>query len=266
MGGMTRAHRAGLIKYAQISGASDSDTTGLAMTAEDGIKITTDDIIIACIELAVTTNDKTDLTAGATIIAGNKITVPDSNNDVVCCWWLATNAGLQQSSPFVQSEIGTGANADTAITIAGISTTDVLISVISINDTTGAWTDQTADITITAVDTIECANSTTGEKLYAMWMDASGPKGFSALHLRFALGNLDTSPSSQPSTATITGILALDTPLSVLCLDETDGDILDDLTTVSTAAAGSLSIFESSPTDQAGAEVLVFWQKANDLD
>ena len=262
---MTRAHRAGLIKYAQIAGAADSATTGLAMAAEDGTKITTDDIIIACIELAASTNDKTDLTAGATIIAGNKITVPDSNNDVVCCWWLATNAGLQQSSPFVQSEIGTGVSADTNITIADISVTDVLISVVSIDDTTGAWTDQTSDITITAANTIQCSNSTTGEKLYALWMDASGPKAFSALHLRFALGNLDASPSSQPSTVTISAILAVDTPFSVLCLDETDGDILDDLTTVSTAADGSLSVVESSPTDQAGAEVLVFWQKANDI-
>lgn len=263
---MTRATRAGLIKYAQVAGAADSATAGVSITAEDGVAITTDDIIIGCLELAQTTNAKTNITSSASIIAGGKITVPASANDVIACWWLATNAGLQVSSPFIQSEVGAGELANVAITIAGISTTDVLIHCISINTTSGAWTDQTADTTITAANTIKVANSTSGQSVWVMWMDLSGNRGFAALNLQFKIGNIDSSPSTDPSVATLTGINEEDVPLVVLCLDETDGDILDELTSVTTVSAdNTLTIDEPSPTATAGAELLVFYQKSNDL-
>lgn len=265
MGGMNRAVRAGIIKYGQIAGSADSSTVGLAMSAEDGVAITTSDTIIACIELAQTTNAKTDRTSASAIIAGGKITVPTSTNDVVACWWLAQDAGLQVASPFIVSEIAVGTTALGATTIAGISTTDIIISAISIHGTTGAWIDQTSDMVITASNTVTCANDLSGQSLWVMWMDLTG-RGFSALNLQFGLANIDTSNSTDPSLVTLTGIKDEDVPLVVLCLDETDGNILDEFTSVTSVSADdTLSITEPSPTASSGAELIVFYQKSNDL-
>jgi hypothetical protein len=263
---MTRAVPKALIKFALFAGAADSATAGLACAAEDGTAITTNDIIIGCIEMAQTTNVITDRTSAAAIIAGGKITVTASANDVIACWWLARDAGLQVASPFIASEVGAGTTADTNITITGISTTDVIISAVSVNTTTGAWTDQTNDTTITAANTVQCGNDTSSTTVVVLWMDLSGPRSFSSLNLQFAVGTIDSSPSTDPSSATLTGINDEDIVLSVVCVDETDYDVLDDLTSVTTVASDdTLTVDEPSPTATAGAKLLVFYQKTNDL-
>ena len=271
---MTRATRAGLIKFAVVAGAADSATAGISVAAKDGTAITTDDIIIACVELAQTTNDKTDRTATAAIIAGGKITVANSENDVILVWWMATNAGLQVSSPFIMGGDGDGTTAATAIAVTGISTTDIPICCVSVHTTTGAWTDQTDKMTITDDDEIKiAANDTSGQRILVMWMDVSGPCGFAAMNLQFGLANMDASPTSQPSSATLTDILAEDVPLVVIVLDETDGDLLEEMGAQTTVSAdATLAVDDTpvggdpSPTDLAGAELMVFYQKSNDLD
>jgi hypothetical protein len=264
---MTRATRAALIKFAVVAGAADSSTAGISVAAEDGTAITTNDIIIACVELAQTSNAKTDRTAASAIIAGGKITVPASANDTILVWWMARDAGQQVSSPYIRAEIAAGGSADTNMAIAGIATSDLLICVASIHSTTGAWTDRTANSSITSAGNVQCDESTTGEYIFVVWMDLSGPRSFSALNLQFALANIDTSPSTDPSSATVSGLKSEDTLQVVLCLDETDGDVLDELTAVSSCTVdGTLTVDEPSPTASSGAELFVFWQKANDLD
>ena len=263
---MTRATRAGLIKFAILSGAADSATTGIATAAGDGVAITTDDILIGVLELAVTTNEWTDTTADSAIIAGGKITCPESNTDTVAVWWLATNAGLQVSSPFVASEIGTGALANTNIIISGIATTDILISVVEVDVTSGAWTDRTAASSITAANTIQCTDSTNGNSVFVVYLDLSGPRSFSAINLQFGIATVDSSPSTDPSSATLTGINSNDVLLVALCADETSFGLIDDLTSVTSVSADdTLTVNEPSPTSTSGAKILCIYQKSNDL-
>jgi len=264
---MTRATRAGLIKFALLTGAADSATAGITTAAKDGTAITTSDIIIGVLELAVTANTWTDITSSSAIIAGGKITCPNSDTDVVAVWWMATDAGLQVASPIVQAEVGAGALANTNITIANISTTDVLIAAIEINTTTGAWTDRTDTTSVTAANTVQCTASTNTNALFVMWMDLSGPRGFAALNLQFGIATIDSSPSTDPSSATLTGINAEDVLLVALVVDETDYDALDEVASVSSVASDdTLTVDEPSPTATAGAKILCFYQKSNDLD
>jgi len=98
-------------------------------------------------------------------------------------------------------------------------------------------------------------------------MDLTGPRSFSALNLQFRIGTIDSSPSTDPSSAALTGINADDILFSVLVVDETDYDIIDDLTSVSSVASDdTLTIDEPSPTATAGSKLLCFYQKVNDLD
>jgi hypothetical protein len=262
---MTLAARAGLVKFDIVDGAADSATAGLAIAAADGTAITTDDTIIACIELAQTTNAWTDRTASAAIIAGNKITVPDSANDKIAVFWLARNAGLQVDSPFIAAMLVAGSNTD-AKTATGIAVGDTIIACIGIHGSTGAWTDRTTDCVITAADTITQAEDSSGETLLIIYMDQTGPRAFSALNLGFGIGTMDSSASSQPTTATITGIKVGDTPLVVLAVDETDYDALYELASYSSVSVdGTLDITsEPSPTATVGSKVLVLYQRAND--
>lgn len=264
---MDRAVRAGLLKFALIDGAADSATAGISVAAGDGVAITTDDIIVGVLELTVTTNAWVDITSGATIIAGGKITTPDSANDKIGIWWMARNAGLQVASPFIASELGAGASADTNITITGIQTTDIIISAVEINATTGAWTDRTAATSITAANTVQCTASTSGNFVHVIYMDLSGNRAFSSINIQFGIATIDSSPSTDPSSATLVGINAEDVVLTALAGDEADYDALDDLTSVVTVDSDdTLTIDEPSPTQTAGSKLLVFYQKSNDLD
>lgn len=266
MTGMTRAVRAGLIKFALLTGAADSATAGITCTAGDGTAISSSDTLIAVMELAQTSNAWTDVTSSSSI-SGTKVLCPESADDKIAVWWLAADAGLQVSSPFVKAEVGAGALANTDITISGISTTDVIICAVEINATSGAWTDRTATTSVTAANTVQCTASTSGNSVFVMWMDLSGPRGFSSLNLQFGIGTIDSSPSTDPSSATLTGINDEDVLLVCLCVDETDYDALDELTGVATISADdTLSIDEPSPTATAGAKLLCFYQKSNDLD
>ena len=260
-----KAVRAGLVKFALLTGAADSATAGITCTAGDGTAITLNDLIIGAIELAVTTNVWTDRSASCEIITGGKVTVPNSENDKVAVFWLARDAGLQVDSPFVASGIGTGALANVSIPVTGILTTDDLIAVIEVNTASGAWTDRTAASSIYTDGNVRCTSSTNGNTIYVLWMDQSGPRGFSAFHPRFYIGTIDTSPTTDPSSATVTGVDTTDKILSVLCVDETDYDILNDLTVYTTiAAADTVTIDEPSPTATSGAKLLVFVQKGVD--
>ena len=263
---MTQATRSAVLKFALLTGAADSATAGITCTAGDGTAITTSDIIVGCLELAVTTNVWTDRTASAAIIAGGKITVDNSENDKVAVWWLARNAAGQVDSPFIGTGIATGALANTSMTLTGIALTDTLISVIEVNASSGAWTDRTAATSIYAANTIRCTQSTNGNIVYVLYMDNSGPRGFSALNLQMGIATVDSSPTTDPSSATLTSIHAKDVIFSAVCVDETNYNVLYDLTAYCTAGTHLITVDEPSPTATAGAKILVFFQKSNDLE
>lgn len=267
MSGMQRARRAGLIKFALLTGAADSATAGITCTAGDGTAITTSDQLIGVMELAQTTNAWSDKTANSSITSGGKVLVPESANDKVAVWWMACDAGLQVASPFIAAGVGAGALANTDITITGIETTDTIICAVEIDATSGAWTDRTAATSITATNTVQCTASTAGNSLFVMYMDKSGPRGFSSINLQFGIATVDASPSSEPSTATLTGINDEDKLLVALCADETDYDALDELSSYITVSADNTLTITSqpSPTSTVGAKLLCFYQKTNDL-
>lgn len=263
---MTRATRAGLLKFAMVAGAADSSTAGITTAAQDGTAITTSDILIAVMELATSTNTWTDVTSSSDIIAGGKVTLPNSASDTVAILWMATNAERQVASPFIASEIGAGAGANSDITISGINTSDVIIMAVEVNATTGAWTDRTGNTTITAADTVQCSDSTSGNTVIVIYMDMTGPRGFSALNLHFGIATIDSSPSSIPSTATLTGVNAEDVLLVAVIVDETDFDVLADLSSVSVVSADdTLTITEPSPTATFESKIFCLYQKSNDL-
>jgi hypothetical protein len=268
---MDRAVRAGLVKFAILTGAADSATVGITCAAADGTAITPNDKLVGVLELAQTTNAWTDTTANASteIITGGKVTCPASADDKVAVWWMARDAGMQVDSPFIASEVGAGALANTNITITGINPSDLIISAVEINVTTGAWTDRTYTTTITAANTVQCSASTNGNSLWVMYMDRTGPRAFSALNLQMRVGTVEATPSPAPddSDVTITGINLEDTILAALCVDETDYDALDEITSILTVTADDTARMNvTSPSTTAGAKVLVFYQKANDLD
>lgn len=264
---MTRATRSGLVRFDLVAGAADSNTVGVSVSSSDAIAITTNDILVGVLELATSTNEWTDVTDSSDIIDGGKVTFPTSASDNVAVWWLQTDSGAQVASPFIAAEVGAGALADTNITIANISTSDVIISAIEIDASTGAWTDRTSTTSITAADTVQCTQSTNGNSVFVIYMDLNGPRAFAALNLQMGIATIDTSPSTDPSSATLVGINAEDVVLVALAVDETDYDALDELTSsVSAVAEDTLTIDEPSPTQTSGSKILCFYQKSNDLD
>lgn len=266
---MTRATRAGLIKFALVDGAADSATAGLTVEAGDGTSIGADDILIGVMELATTTNAWTDVTDDSAVLEAGTVTCPASGSDKIAVWWMAVDEEQQVASPFVMASVGAGAGAGKTADIdaTGISETDDIIAAIEINTTTGAWTDRTSATSITEDDVVQCTASTVGNMLFVMWMDLSGPRAFSSLNLQFGIATIDSSPTSDPSSATLTDIKAEDTVLVALIVDETDYDALYEVTDeVSVASDGVLTVDEPSPTATGGAKILCFWQKANDLD
>jgi len=266
---MTRATRAGLIKCAVLVGANDSATAGIVTAAQDGTAISTDDILIAVLELKDSTNAWADITSTTDIIAGGKITCPDSADDNIFVLWMATNAGLQVSSPFIAAGVGVGAVGNTAIAITGIEESDVIIAAIQIDTTDGLWTDRTDNTTISDDGEVKCSDSTNTDDLFVIWMDLTGPRGFSAVNLQFGIATLDSSPSSNPSSATLTDIKAEDTILVALIADETDYDAMQEVASVvSVTSDGVIAVDEPDPatTATAGSKIFCIWQKANDLD
>jgi len=263
---MTQATRAGLIKFALCTGSAASATTGIACTAKDGVKITMNDILIAVMEVQASDSVWTDVTDSSAIIAGNKIQCPESNTDMIAVLWLATDAGLQVSSPFVAAELGIGALANVAITISGIAVADVLIAAIEIDTTSGAWTDRTDKTTIDAANVVKCTESTDGNSLFVLYMDLTGPRAFSSLNLQFGIATIDSSPSSEPSTATLTGVNDEDVLLVALVVDEASYEALDELTSVSSVSADDTLIIDCpSPAGTAGAKIFCLYQKTLDL-
>lgn len=267
MTGMERATRAGLIKFALLTGAADSSTAGITCAAQDGIALAVGDILIGVINLTQTTNLWVDVTATSSIIAG-KLKCPESNNDVIAVWWMAATSSVGQvASPFLAAEVGAGALGATAITIAGVETSDVLVSVIEIDVTSGAWTDRTDNSEITDSDEIKCSDSTNGNSVFAMYMDLTGPRAFAAVNIQMGIATIDSSASTDPSVATLTGINAEDVVLVALVVDETDYDVIDELTSLITVSADdTLEVDEPSPFATSGSKILVFYQKSNDLD
>jgi len=267
---MTRATRAGLLKFALVSGAADSDSAGVTTAAQDGTAITTSDILISVMELAATTNVWTDVTADSdtAIIAGGKVTFPASAGDVVAILWLARDAGLQVASPFVASEVGAGALADVDITISGIAVGDVIVAAVEINVTSGAWTDRTGTTSITEADTVQCTASTNGNTVMVIYMDLTGPRSFAALNLHFGIGTVDASPGDTDSTITLTGVNAEDALLMAVAVDETDYDVVDDITSYCVVSADDTLTFSNEPseTTTSGSKVFCLYQKSNDLD
>ena len=64
-----------------------------------------------------------------------------------------------------------GAGANTNMAITGIKTTDLLMSVIEIAQTTGVPTDRTAACAITSNGNIQCTTSTANDVLLVHWWD-----------------------------------------------------------------------------------------------
>ncbi|KKK88936.1 hypothetical protein LCGC14_2738140, partial [marine sediment metagenome] len=195
MGGSNRAYDKALIKFAVFAGAADSATVGLDVDAEDGTAIVATDVILGCIEMAASTHAITDRTAASAIIAGGKITVPESDTDKIAVWWLSTDGQRQTASPYIKAEIGAGTTADTDITITGIKVGDEIISAVQVNTATGLWTDETGDTTITADNTVQSTNSTSNGSVFVIWMDRSGGQAYSALNLQFGIATVEASPS-----------------------------------------------------------------------
>lgn len=67
--------------------------------------------------------------------------------------------------------VATGAGASTNIAVAGIVTTDTLISVIEVPAATTTLVDRTSTTTITSSGNIQCSASTSGNQVLVYWFD-----------------------------------------------------------------------------------------------
>jgi len=100
---------------------------------------------------------------------------------------VATASGLDiqavsPSSTTVGSRLrvshAAGANANTDITITGITTSDVIVSCLEVQPPTATTgdaikSDQTANTTITGANTIRISQSTAGNQVLVIWWDVA---------------------------------------------------------------------------------------------
>lgn len=262
MGGMTNSRPGGLIGFDLVTGAADSSTVGISITDSDGNAAKTTDEIIACIELAQTTNAWADRTAAAEIITGSKLTVPTSTNDVVAVWFMKTdpayNEGRVVSSPYIRAEIGTGALANTNIAISGSHTTDVLVSAVEVDATSGAWTDRTAASSFTSDGYLRCTASTNGNSVFVIWMDTNYEVADAAVCWKFAITTMGLSDESD---ITLTGVATTDSIPVCVAFDETSYAALDAIqpSEITISAANTFQIDQVSPTATSGAKMFTIW-------
>jgi len=73
----------------------------------------------------------------------------------------------------IKSAAVAGASANTNMAITGITTDDVLISVIEIATSTGIPTDRTSTTSITSAGNIQCTVDTSSDKLIVLYHDTS---------------------------------------------------------------------------------------------
>ena len=69
----------------------------------------------------------------------------------------------------IGSAVVTGVGADTDIACAGIKTSDEIIHLHSVHDTTGVLTDHTDISKISSAGNVQSTASTSGEKVEVMW-------------------------------------------------------------------------------------------------
>lgn len=261
MGGMTQSRPGALIGFDLVAGAADSSTVGLSVSDPDSNAIKTGDEVIACIELAQTTNAWTDITDDAEIITGGKVTVPASANDNVAVWWMKTDPDYDEgrivSSPYLRAEVAAGALANTNIAISGSNTTDVIVSVVEVNATSGAWTDRTLTSSFTSDGYLQCTASTNGNSIFVLWLDGDVAADSSVCY-KFAIATLGLSDESD---LTLTGVATADSIPVCVAVDETDYDLLDAIqeAEITITAADTFRIDQVSPTVTAGAKCFVIW-------
>ena len=75
------------------------------------------------------------------------------------------------SSICIKFNLVTGAAEDTNMAVAGIKTTDEIISCLELAATTALPTDRTATTSITSDGNIQCSTATTNDKLVLHWID-----------------------------------------------------------------------------------------------
>lgn len=75
--------------------------------------------------------------------------------------------------PDLASATVAGAAADTDITVTGLSADDIIVSVLAFDFTGGTVTDRTATTEVTAADTVQSSDDTTGETLVIQYWETS---------------------------------------------------------------------------------------------
>lgn len=249
--------RSALLKFALLTGASDSSTAGITCAAKDGVAIAVGDQLIAVVNIATTTNLPTDETADSSIIAG-KVKCPTSTNDVVAVWWMAcTSAADQMASPMIEGDLVDGAASNTNMATVGIKTGDTLICAVEIATSTGAWTDRTDTTSITSDGNVQCSVATTDDTMLLMWHSLDNVTAEASMYLRFALANMGLSDESD---ITVTGIKTEDEVLVCYATDEASALGLDEVSAeVEITEDDTIRIDQVSPTITAGADLWVFW-------
>ena len=249
--------RSALLKFALLTGASDSSTAGITCAAKDGTAIAVGDQLIAVVNLVTDDNTPTDDTASSSIIAG-KVKCPTSTNDLVAVWWMAcTSAADQMASPMIEGDLVDGANASTDIAVVGVKASDSLICAIEIATSTGAWTDRTDTTSITADAVVQCSVATNSDTLLLMWHSLDNVTAEASMYLRFTLTNMGLSDESD---ITVTGIKTEDQVLACYATDESSALGLDEVSAeVTITEDDTIRIDQVSPTVTTGADLWVFW-------
>jgi len=154
----------------------------------------------------------------------------------------------------LKATLATGANANTDITVTGITTSDVIIGALHLTATHNIPYDVTDRMTITDTNDVQCTDSTASGKVLVLWHDASG-QGIASPCLKWA----QTDGKAASTNMAISGIATDDTLLMVMALTDTTAAWADDLAQCSITSSGNIQ----STTDNSSKTLLVLYHDAD---
>ena len=236
----------GLKSSIQAGAAANTDITVTG--------ISTDDTIIAALELNATHYLPTDQTRRCTITDTNDVQCSKTTaSDVV--WILYHDASAQGiEAPCLKYVQVNGAAANTNMAITGIATEDTLLCVMALADTTAAWTDDLAQCSITSAGNIQSSTNNSTATLLIIYHDASG-QGNTSTCLRFT----QAAGAAALRNIRVPGITTDDELIAVQELAVTTGLPTDRTAEASVSSNGNIQL---STTSTAGDQLIIIWLPA----
>ena len=260
----------GLLRLSLITGhATASTLTGI--TTEDKL------IFVGHASTAASIATFVDYTSGSTISAANTVTwaATTASDQMWVWWWDVSPPETGTATPpldlgyspgyNIKCGLGTGTTAATNITLTGITTACKILhaNLMQTKAAIETFTDDTANITITAADTIQSATDTSNDQLFVVWLDpapaTTAYSGSWRLKVDIVAGTTAVTNIAVTSITTkdvITSVTHWSTTAAIAtCVDLT-----------SEASITSDGNIQLATTDTSSDSLLVVWLDMDDVD